>query len=228
MVANIGGAVDAALADGGVEAVVTTDWGDWGHLQPVPVSWPGFAWGAAQTWSRSANRDLDLAAALDAHCAESTGAGWGATLMALGDAHQQWGAPVPNIASCFLNLWMNQLRVRGVDRDAPAAVRAAIDEALTLGDPGPEVAATVDLARALLDDDDARLAGDGTVGSIPAPVRRALDAAIGEVIDRHRELWLRRHRPGGLDDSVAWLENLRSAYRSGETNREWSGPLQSL
>ena len=28
---------------------------------------------------------------------------------------------------------------------------------------------------------------------------------------------------GGLDDSCAWLENLRRAYRTGVTDRQWGG-----
>ena len=215
MIGNIAGAVDAALADGGVDAVVNTDWGDWGHLQHLPVSMPGFAWGAAQTWCRSSNRDLDLGAALDDHCREATGPGWGATMLALGDAHRAWGPMAPNIASCFLNLFMNQLPVRGVDRSAPEAVRAALDAAVALGDPGPELSATVELARLLLDDDEARLAGDGRIESVPEATRRVLDAGMGDAIEVHRAMWLRRNRPGGLEDSVAWLENLRGQLSIG-------------
>jgi len=228
MIGNIAGAVDAALADGGVDAVVNTDWGDWGHLQHLPVSMPGFAWGAAQTWCRSSNRDLDLAAALDDHCREATGPGWGATVLALGDAHRAWGPMAPNVASCFLNLFMNQLPVRGVDRSAPEAVRAALDAALDLGDPGPELSATVELARLLLDDDEARLAGDGRIESVPEATRRVLDAGMGDAMEVHRAMWLPRNRPGGLEDSLAWLENLRASYRSGRSDPGWAGPLRAL
>lgn len=36
-------------------------------------------------------------------------------------------------------------------------------------------------------------------------------------------LWLRRNRPGGLDDSLAWLRNLRAAYASGHPDPSWGG-----
>ena len=135
---------------------------------------------------------------------------------------------VPNIASCFLNLFMNQLPVRGVDRSAPEAVRSALDAAVELGDPGPELSATVELARLLLDDDEARLVGDGRIESVPEATRRVLDAGMGDAMEVHRAMWLRRNRPGGLEDSLAWLENLRASYRSGRSDPGWAGPLRAL
>src|SRR5207249_4952583 len=35
---------------------------------------------------------------------------------------------------------------------------------------------------------------------------------LATLIDRHRELWLRRNRPGGLRESLGRLERLRDAY----------------
>ncbi len=58
--------MDAALAHG-ASGFLNTDWGDFGHLQYLPISEPGFAYGAAVSWCVDTNRDLDLAAALDAH-----------------------------------------------------------------------------------------------------------------------------------------------------------------
>ena len=57
-------ASDAAAAHGGA-GLLNTDWGDQGHLQYLPVSEPGFAYGAAMAWCRETNRDLDLAAVLN-------------------------------------------------------------------------------------------------------------------------------------------------------------------
>jgi hypothetical protein len=53
--------------------------------------------------------------------------------------------------------------------------------------------------------------------------RERFAAALAPLIDTHRNLWLARNRPGGLDDSCAWLENLRHAYRTGVTDRRWGG-----
>jgi hypothetical protein len=62
--ANILDAVDSAHRHG-ADGVLLTDWGDNGHWQHLPVSYLGYAWTAALTWSLSANRDLDLIRAVD-------------------------------------------------------------------------------------------------------------------------------------------------------------------
>jgi hypothetical protein len=41
--------------------------------------------------------------------------------------------------------------------------------------------------------------------AVPAPARRALGAELRAVIDRHRQLWLERSRPGGLERSAGRL-----------------------
>jgi hypothetical protein len=76
----------------------------------------------------------------------------------------------------------------------------------------------------LIDDGRARNAGNGTVAGMPAPAREALAGAIEPVIAAHRRLWLERNRPGGLSDSVAWLERLRDNYRKGDVDPAWLVP----
>src|SRR5205814_5892887 len=49
----------------GAIGYLNTDWGDNGHWQFLPVSYLGFAYGAALSWCVQANRDLDLVAALN-------------------------------------------------------------------------------------------------------------------------------------------------------------------
>jgi hypothetical protein len=60
------------------------------------------------------------------------------------------------------------------------------------------------------------LAGDGKLASVPRRERAALAAALEPLMAEHRRLWLARNRPGGLEESSAWLERLLGAYRTGE------------
>ena len=53
--------------------------------------------------------------------------------------------------------------------------------------------------------------------------RKAFAARLRELTGHYRELWLARNRPGGLDDSVSWLDNLRRAYDTGAPDLEWGG-----
>ena len=68
-----------------------------------------------------------------------------------------------------------------------------------------------------------RLEGDGWLASIPEARRQALADELDGLIETHRRLWLARNRPGGLTDSVAWLEHLRDCYRTRTTDRAWGG-----
>ena len=86
-----------------------------------------------------------------------------------------------------------------------------------------EVVFGADLVALLVRDARARFAGDGTLSSVPAGARDGLAAELDELTGRYRTLWLSRNRPGGLNDSLAWLDNLRDAYRTGRPSPTWGG-----
>jgi hexosaminidase len=231
-------AVEAALINGGV-GFLNTDWGDGGHLQQQPISEPGLAYGAAVSWCLDANADLDLGAALSVHAFDDPTGDLAAALLAIGDAHRALTPQIPNHSILVMHLYFPQIRVgRGITRgitieelqtvvrtltDARAAVGRArarrADSALLVD----EVLWTIDVLALMTDDALARIAGDGTLGSVPEAARRAFAERLEGLTDRHRALWLARNRPGGLDDSVRWLDNLGAAYRSGDPDPAWGG-----
>jgi hypothetical protein len=236
MRANVTAAADAALARRGT-GLLTTDWGDLGHLQYPPVSDPGLAWSAAASWCLAANRDLDLGAALSAHCYDDPTGELAAAVLALGDVHRAVTPQAPNISALVAPLYWPQLELgRGFlkgltveELDRVDAIldeaRAAVDrsaprraDATLVRDELRNGAATVALVAA---DERARLAAGGTLPSVPAATRADLAARLRPVIDCHRELWRARNRPGGLADSAAWLEHLLACYETGETPTDW-------
>jgi hypothetical protein len=86
-----------------------------------------------------------------------------------------------------------------------------------------EVLWTIAVLELLTDDARARLAGDSTLASVPQPQRDDFAQRLAALTDQHRALWLARNRPGGLVDSVAWLDNLRVAYETGQPDPAWGG-----
>ena len=86
-----------------------------------------------------------------------------------------------------------------------------------------EVQWSADLVTLLTHDARARLEGDGTIGSVQAAQREQFAARLAVLTDHYRELWLARNRPGGLDDSVSWLDNLHRSYVTGSPDTEWGG-----
>jgi hexosaminidase len=64
--ANIDAAIRAGLA-AGADGLLLTDWGDNGHWQQLPVSYPAWLYGASAAWNPEAAAGLDLEGALSAH-----------------------------------------------------------------------------------------------------------------------------------------------------------------
>jgi hexosaminidase len=52
------------------------------------------------------------------------------------------------------------------------------------------------------------------VDEIPASSRREMAAELESLITRYRELWLKRSRPGGLEDSIGRMLVLNNSYLS--------------
>jgi hexosaminidase len=235
---NCSNAAQAALDHGGL-GFLNTDWGDRGHLQQWPVSDPGFAYGAAVSWCLDSNRDLDLADALSIHAYNDPTGGLASALLTIGDAYREITPQIPNHSILAMHLYFPQVRVgRGVSRgmtneelDAVAArlARARVDvqraqpqrndRALLI----EEVMWTIEMLDLLVDDARARLAHENSLASVPQMHRHALAQKLESLTDRYRTLWLARNRPGGLTDSVTWLDHLYNAYETGNVDASWGG-----
>jgi len=238
MIGNCRAAAEAGLANG-ASGFLNTDWGDMGHLQYLPVSEPGFAYGAAVSWCLDTNRDLDLAAALDMHVFDDTAGELGGALVALGDAYLGVVPKMWNMSALVMHLYFPQLQLgrtftEGLNIDDLLGVEhtlaecvASLDRARPARADGAlvlhELRAGAALVSLLCHDARARLEADGWLASVPDARRRELAADLDPLIETHRPLWLARNRPGGLDDSLAWLEHVRECYRTGVTDRAWGG-----
>jgi len=237
--ANCLEAVEAASAHGG-DGVLVTDWGDQGHLQYLPISDPGFAYGAAVAWDPEANRDLDLAAALSSHCFADPSGALGEALVRLGDAHRLLGSQLGNLATLTMPLYYPQLvlgrwPLKHVTVDEYTAVETELDACLALlarsrserSDRAlvlDELRNAVALVHVACTDAKARLAVDGSLAAVPAGEREGCAAALRPVIEEHDRLWRARNRTGGLVDSRAWLEHLLRCYETGTVVQTWTGP----
>jgi hypothetical protein len=219
----------AAALDHGSGGSLVTDWGDNGHLQHLPVSEAPLAFAAAVAWCLHTNRDIDLAAASDAHVFRDRAGRMGRAMLDLGDAHTLVAPQLENVSILVVPLlfpWAHLGRglTAGLTADDLERVEAAIDtsvesvavSAMSRADADQitaEVRASADLVLLMCDDARARLTGDGTIRSVAEPVRAALAARLAPMVEEHRRLWLARNRPGGLDESVEMLERVARGYR---------------
>jgi hypothetical protein len=215
--ANLLDAAEVGLARG-ASGYLITDWGDNGHMQPPSVSFPPLAYGAAVSWCLAANRDLDLAAVLDAFVFEDGARVLGAALETLGDAYRGTGKHALNGSPLFTDLLEGGLLASFGAADAAGTRRTieALDAAIeALGRARPACADGAVVVREL--QQAARLARHGAyriarAAGLPCPPDSALRRDMADAIAEQRACWALRARPGGLADSVARLEATLAGY----------------
>ncbi len=234
--ANIRNAVKNGLKHGAV-GVLNTDWGDQGHWQPLPVSYLGFACGAALSWAYAQNVTIDLATALAAFAFRDQAGVMGKLAYDLGNAYQVPGVLVPNSSALFLAYSVSLDAMRSslfANRLSPEAQAVLADDARLTAN----LRATLDyidgalqpLSRAEMARPDADLVTREFALAgwmLRHGAQRALFQLGGEdfsagslaadldaIETEFRALWLARNRPGGLDDSIARLHAAHDLYKT--------------
>jgi len=226
-IANIRNATEHGLRNG-ASGVLNTEWGDNGHMQPLPVAWLGMLYGAAMSWSPGASADMDIARSLSLHAFDDPSGVTGRVAYDLGNAYTINGARTRNGSLLqqlyFLpveNDWPMQRARPGGFADTSeelAAMIARLDAATMRRPDATLIADELRCAAALADagatigaTKQARMEGAGAA-KLRAGWRRAakqIEAAAPEF----QRVWLARNRPGGLRDSVARLEQTAKMLR---------------
>ncbi len=216
-IGNLKSSAACGLANGAI-GYLNTDWGDLGHLQYLPVSYLGFAAGAAYSWCLESNKALDLALALDMHVFRDSAGVMGKLMMDLGTVHHA-AREIGNGTRLFWTLVGGESRKNlweMLTKEAFDESERRLDAAV-----GPLDRAKINRADAALIEDEIRntaamarhacRVGRFRLGveSLPAS---DLAEDVRKIIQEHRRLWLARNRPGGLDDSAARLAPLLDEY----------------
>jgi hypothetical protein len=88
----------------GALGVITTDWGDGGHLQYLPVSYAAFAYCAALAWNTESKERIDLAGYLNTHVFEDKAGLMGSLALDAGNYYLHEEFPM-------VNMTLSQLQV---------------------------------------------------------------------------------------------------------------------
>ena len=217
---NIRNAVENGLRHGAV-GVLNTDWGDNDHTQYLPVSYLGFAAGAALPWCNENNRDEDFISALDLHAFNDEARVMGTLSHDLGKVHEVAG-PAPHNSTVLFNVL-----TQSPGSDLPEGVTVE-----SLREAGERISSIIEpLERARMDREDAGVTRDefanaarimlhacergtamleGTIDS--AEKREALATGMRTILGEHRRLWSARNRAGGLQDSESVFEHRLREY----------------
>jgi hypothetical protein len=226
---NITEAIRAGVAHGATGCLIT-DWGDRGHLQPLPVSLPGFLAAAACSWNDAAVGDpenLPLEGWLTQHAFEGR-SGQVRALLALGELYAKPGARAFNGSPLFHlvvdpDLSWEHPRVAGAHLEGFAACRAEIVQAReqlqveTQDLISRELTWVCDALELGADIGSARLSEQAphNLTAVPVETRESLAGRLARLLAQLETLWLERSRPGGLPDSQALLERAMVVLETG-------------
>jgi hexosaminidase len=224
--ANCLGNLRSAAQNGvkyGARGFLITDWGDAGHWQYLPVSYLGFAAGAALSWCHRASADKDFKAELDRHAFRDAAGVMGTLAYDLGNAYRRPGCVVSNSSILFPMLnsppsWklpaaVTANRIRQT-REYIEAVLTPLNQARMERPDGALIRDEFDNAARMLRHACDRALALWRGGPATARVRRALAADLRVILGEHRRLWMARNREGGLQDSVRSLEQRLAEYRA--------------
>jgi len=225
---NLGAAARAGRA-GGALGYLITDWGDHGHLQPLPVSWAGLLGGAGLAWNADAELERETAAGLlDRWVFQDREHAAGRAFLDLGDTYRLTGSEHPNGSALFFLLVfphypLDHERLRGLDRAGLEEILERVDTAIVSGRRARMACADAELVSrelewvadalriaARLGLERLHLGGPGELASLPEPIRRRAARDLRALGERLSEIWLERNRPGGLTASRAKLETALS------------------
>ena len=235
--ANLREAAQQGLENGAI-GYLNTNWGDtWGWRRWFPLSYLGFACGAAMSWAFASNTDLNVPRVRDTYVFQDSSAVMGQLVYDLGNAYQESGV-LQNAASLLYSLHiypLANLRERAAllfhagesrqtlfdDDQLRAKLNASVDyiaDAISLIGQSRMRRLDAELIErefthmALMAQHGARR---GLLQlSDPSVTRRSMREELAVLEAEFPTLWLARSRPGGMVASQKQLAELGSLYVS--------------
>ncbi len=216
----------------GASGFLLTDWGDNGHWQQLPVSYPAYLFAATASWNPEARQDTDVEAFLSRHIFRDDTGKAAQALMILENLYDDGIVRFRNagVLGVLLLLELQPYhqeelkRLRGYDF---AREQAGTAEVLSLlrqvdiraGDAdllSKELTFTADLMAHAAHLGKERFATAGlTTAEIPYSVLKTLADELEALTEAFKILWLSRSRPGGLKDSAHRMLALKESYHQG-------------
>jgi hexosaminidase len=226
-IGNLYNAAHNGLKHGAIGYLIT-DWGDDGHWQTLPVSYLGFAVGAAFSWALEANHEMDIVRALSLYAFEDPTGNMAQAAYDLGNVYQiasEGGFPPINSSVLF---WILQSSLASM-QEPPSSdlgsqfitatnhAQAAIDHAHQLLKGSASARSDASLLRRefnltvhmLQHACQRRLLA---CGDLDIPIDK-LSQDLGQIIHEYQSIWLERNRPGGLKDSLAHFQTAIKDYQ---------------
>lgn len=198
----------------GATGYLNTDWGDGGHHQVLPISYVGFAAGAAYSWNLKSNRNVDLAGAISRNFFEDPTGTLGKFCLDLGRTlNRITGLKRGNCSSINQMLFtdpkgLDLSKVTSTQLDRAEAWLDKVEADLTKARPSAsdadlvmrELKHAVAMSRHSIHRGRLMRFGKGS----KAMLRRELQ----KLVMSHEDQWLARNRKGGLRESSERLRGI--------------------
>jgi len=214
----------------GAIGYLITDWGDCGHWQPLPVSYAGFAYGAAVSWGLKENKSADIAAYLDLFIFRDKARKMGQFALDLGNYYLCQKDTLAGITCIMSTLYFSQLDDSSTENTTlPDAGR---EDYFTISEYVTQLSDTIYHCEMQCDDaalieQEYRLAVtlilhgaklglfkfDTSMNAAEQQLR--LEWMIDElnlIINEFQSIWLQRNRNGGLGENLNRLNVLKKQY----------------
>lgn len=223
----------------GAMGFLNTNWGEYGNWHPLSTYYTGFLYGAAVCWAFDVNKDIDIAFLLSHWVFRDEAGLMGKVVMDLGNAHQLTGVELSNNSvfnralqsverSFREDKVLGKLTVEGIEK-ADSSLSANIillSKANMACDDADQVYSellnTAELCRhACRIMKDKVVSKDGTLNGISEEERRFLIKDISRIIAKHREIWIKRNRVGGLEESVGKIKKIQEYYQALENVKKY-------
>lgn len=216
----------------GAKGYLNTNWGDYGHWQPLSVEYPAIMTGAGYAWHYDSSALDRLEFQLNHYVFDDESGNTAKAVLKLGNAYLKTGIPNGNANAFHLLLarydtpLQNHHQCKELDTAGLAAAEREIMAALEIlknAHPGCNdarivKAETEQAARLALHSIHLGMARlnspDFATKNISPHEKKMLIAELEPLIARHKKLWVVRNRPGGLSDSAGKLEKLLDYYSS--------------
>jgi len=214
----------AAGRQHGANGLLMTDWGDFGHHQVLPVSLPGFAWGAAQSWCAAQHRNAKALGPMLDHQVFGGVDGIGDAWVEAGRVHKKARKKIHN-RSIFFSMLIDGVQFDPVKKPP---TEQQLDSMLTAIDGLSAFTKRMrSIDTVLADEWELTLMvmrhtcnrclhrAHGSADSTNAAQQRAakkLKKDLQAIINLHQSVWLQRNRRGGLKDSTARYRSVLKTY----------------
>ena len=209
----------------GASGYLITDWGDNGHWQPLPVSYLGFAAGAAYSWAWEANSGMDISRSISLHAFRDPTGSMGQVAYDLGNVYRVLGLELPNSTPLFWILQWPLEQLGGyasLEAESLQQILDAIQRTSEMMEKArierPDrllITQEYELVIRLLQHACQRVRLVSLKDTEDAvTLRQVLYEDLQEILGLYTQVWLGRNRPGGLADSRKGLEKMLDDYQS--------------